>query len=80
MIVMFNIINGTKMVSWQQGLTISHKKTPRENIESSSNKFKTNSDALCVNFSRDLPEGMGTGYSMLCDILVSQSLNECLKG
>lgn len=51
-------MNGTRMVSWHQGLTVSQNKRPRENIELS-NKFKTNDGVFCVNFSHNVLKGMG---------------------
>lgn len=76
-IVTFNIMNVTKTVNWQQGLTISCKKRPRKNIQLLSKKFKTNESALCVNFSHNI---FRVWNSTLCHMMVSRSLHEFLEG
>lgn len=75
MLVIFNIMNGTKMAfNWQQGLTISHKQRSRENIRLSiQNKWKC---TLCE-FLTQHTQGW---TSMFCHILDSRSLHEFLKG
>lgn len=75
--MIFNIMNGIKMVNRQQGLTISPKKRPRENIQLLSNKFKANESAFCVNFSHNI---LKVWNSMLCRIVDSRRLHEILKG
>lgn len=57
------------MVNRQQGLAISHKKRPRENVRLSSHEFKTNKSGLHVNFSHNI---LKVWNSMLCHIVDSR--------
>lgn len=80
MVVIFNIMNGIKMVSREQGLTVSRKKRPNKILQLSSNMFKINEVVQImwnsVNFSQNI---IKLWILKACDTIDIRRLHEFLK-